>query len=262
MFIYFLLLSLNYESKSVGLVVYFFFQSFISLLLFMSIYFLISKLIFFLLVAKLGLYPFFYWIVVVSVKVGFLTNIFVLSFQKVSVFWLLWFIFDVSMVLLLIFVYLSIFFVALNLLIIRDLWLLLVYSSIRNTGMLILRVYGNYYLFVVFLYLRIVFLIIFFISKITSYIEIILVVFFFLVIPPFILFFIKLYVIMSLEFFMNVGFFLVIFDVLILLYYFSLIFIKFILIESNFLVWFMNILVLLILLVFRNCVTMIVFYKS
>jgi len=60
MFIYFLLLSLNYESKSVGLVVYFFFQSFISLLLFMSIYFLISKLIFFLLVAKLGLYPFFY----------------------------------------------------------------------------------------------------------------------------------------------------------------------------------------------------------
>ena len=88
-FVFFLLFCLNYDNKSVGLVIYFFFQSLISLFLFIRIFYFFDKIIFILLCAKLGLFPFFYWMVVVTVKVGLFTNIFVLSFQKISVFWII-----------------------------------------------------------------------------------------------------------------------------------------------------------------------------
>ena len=156
-FIYFLIISLCYENKSVGLVVYFFFQSVISLIIFVSIFLLFDKIVFLLLCAKLGLYPFFYWIVVVSVKVGLLTNIFVLSFQKFSIFWLLWLLMNVSFIFLIFIVYLRMFFVIISILILRDLWLLLVYSSVSNTGLLIITIYGNNFFIVVFLYLLVVF---------------------------------------------------------------------------------------------------------
>jgi len=68
----------------------------------------------------------------------------------------------------------------------------------------------------------VIFLIIYLVSLIDSYIELLILVFFFLVIPPFVLFFIKFYVILSLDFIMKLGFFLVIFDVFVLLYYFSI----------------------------------------
>jgi hypothetical protein len=259
-FIFFLLFSLNYDSKSVGLVLYFFFQRLMSLFLFIRIFYCFDKVIFLLLSAKLGLFPFFYWIVVVTVKVGLFTNIFILSFQKISVFWILWLTLNVSLNLILLLVYLSLFFVIFNLLIISDLWLILVYSSIVNTGLILLRVFGIYYLFVVFMYLIIIFLIIFLIKFLNSYIEIIIIVFFFLVIPPFILFFIKFYIVLSFDMYIKLIFLLIIFDVFVLLYYFSIIFIKFILIDLGILIYFINLIILIILIIFRNCVTMIVFY--
>jgi len=132
-----------------------------------------------------------------------------------------------SFIFLILLVYCSVFFVIFNLVLISDLWLLLVYSSIANTGMLIIRVYGSNYIFVVVLYLRVVFIIIYFLKSLDSYFEILLIVFMFIVVPPFVLFFIKFYVIIRVDFFIKIGFFLSVFDVLVLVYYFRLIFMKF-----------------------------------
>lgn len=85
-FLFFLLYVILKESKSFGLVIYFFFQSVSSLLLFISVVFFLDKLVLIFLLAKLGLFPFFYWVIVVSVKLGVLGNMFVLRFQKFSVF--------------------------------------------------------------------------------------------------------------------------------------------------------------------------------
>lgn len=243
-----------------GLVLYYFFQRVISLFLFLVLYSGFPKLVFLFLCAKLGLFPFFYWIIIVRVKVGFFTNIFVLSFQKLSVFWLIWLTLDVNLRLVLLIVYIRLFFVIINLLLVSDLWLIIIYSSIVNTGLIVLRIYGSYFLFILLLYLLIIFFIINFIIKIDSYLEIVFIVFIFLVIPPFILFFIKLYFIMRIEFFSKIIFYLIIFDAIILLYYFRLIFMKFLLMELNFIIIFINLLFLIILVFFRNCVTMIVFY--
>jgi len=77
---------INNENKSLGLIIYFFFQRIVSLILFIVIILSLDKIIFLLLSAKLGLFPFFYWIVIVRVKIGLLGNIFILRLQKVSVF--------------------------------------------------------------------------------------------------------------------------------------------------------------------------------
>lgn len=260
--LFFFLFVLNNENKNRGLIIYFFFQSFVSLLLFIVIFFLFDKLIFLFLIAKLGLFPFFYWVVVVRIKVGLISNMFILSLQKVSVFWILWLLLNSRLVFVYFLVYLTVFFVIVSLLIVTDLWLLLVYSSIGNTSMIVLRVYGFEFLFVVFLYLFIVLIIINLIKFIDSYIELLLLIFFFLVVPPFLLFFIKFYVILSLDFRLKIGFFLSIFDVLILLYYFSLIFIKFLLIDMSILIYIINFIIILTVLFFRNCVALIIFYKS
>jgi hypothetical protein len=155
---------------------------------------------------------------------------------------------------------LRIFFVVISLLMVTDLWLLLVYSSIANTGIILLRVYGSNFLFIVFLYLVIIFFIIISLKNLDSYIEIILVVFFFLVIPPFILFFIKFYVVLRLDFILKLRFFFVLFDVIVLLYYFRLVFIKFMLIEVGVLIYMIRIFLIFTILIFRNCDAMIVFY--
>jgi len=129
--------------------------------------------------AKLGLFPFFYWVVVVRVKVGLFTNMFVLRFQKIRVFWVLWLVFESGFSFLYLLVYLRIFFVMLNLLLLSDLWLIVIYSSIANTGIIVLNVFGFYYIFSIFLYLGIVLRIIFLIIKVDNYLEMLLVVFFF-----------------------------------------------------------------------------------
>ena len=259
-FVFFLLIIINIEVKRVGLIIYFFFQRVISLCLFIVFVFGFEKIIFLLLSAKLGLFPFFYWIIVVRVKIGIIGNLFVLSFQKIRVFWLLWLLIKSNIGFIYLFVYASIFFVIVNLLIITDLWLLLVYSSIANTSIIILRIYGSNYIYVIFLYLGVIFSIIYLIIKVDSYIELLLLVFFFIVIPPFLLFFIKFYIILSLDFILKLGFFLALFDVFVLLYYFRIIFMKFLLIDLRVLVYLINLLLLVIIIIFRNCVAMIVFY--
>jgi hypothetical protein len=198
--------------------------------------------------------------IVVRVKVGIVGNMFVLRLQKISVFWMFWLLFNYSILLLYIFVYIRIFFVIFNLLLVSDIWLLIVYSSIGNTGIILLRVFGSNYLFVVFLYLLIILLIIVLMKNINSLTELLLLVFFFLVIPPFMLFLIKFYVVYSLDIGLKLRFLVVFFDVFVLLYYFSLIFIKFILFDSGILIYIINLLLLLLLLFLRNCVTMIFFY--
>ena len=65
------------------------------------------------------------------------------------------------------------------------------YSSIANTGIILMRVIGSHYIFLMLLYLRVIFIIIYLVNKLDSYIELVVLVFFFLVIPPFLLFFIK-----------------------------------------------------------------------
>lgn len=259
MLLFFFLTVLNQEIKRVGLVIYFFFQRAISLLLFIVIFFRMEKFIFLFLAAKLGLFPFFYWVVVVRVKVGFIANLFVLRLQKMTIFWIIWLTLNCSLGLIYLLVYRRIFFVVINLLIVRDLWLLIVYSSIANTGIILIRVIGSHYIFLIILYLRVIFVIIYLVNKLDSYMELVVLVFFFLVIPPFLLFFIKFYIILRLDYVMKLGFFLVIFDVLVLLYYFRLVFIKFILIEIGILIYIMNLLILVLMVILRNCVTMIIF---
>ena len=200
--------------------------------------------------------------VVVRIKVSMLANLFVLRLQKISVFWLIWLLISSSLRFVYLFVYSGLFFVVIILIIIRDLWLLVVYSSISNTGIILLRVFGSNYMRIVFLYLAVIFIIIYLSKKIESHMELLLLVFFFLVIPPFILFFIKFYVVLSLDFIIKLAFFLIVFDVLILIYYFSLIFMKFLIIEVGILIYFINLFLIFIILVLRNCVAMIIFNKS
>jgi hypothetical protein len=198
--------------------------------------------------------------VVVRVKVGFLANIFVLSLQKIRLMWLFWLILEVNFRFLIFMVYLRVFFSVFSLLIISDLWLLVVYSSIANSGMLLLAVNGSIYLYSVLLYLVVVLGIIFFIKYFSSYDELFLIIFFFLVIPPFLLFFMKFYIMVSLDFYIKLRFLVVIFDVLVLLYYFSLIFTKFILMDLGILIYIINLIIIFFVLFFRSCVAMIVFY--
>lgn len=251
-----------YENKRVGLIIYFFFQRVISLLLFRVIFFNLSNLVFLFLIAKLGLFPFFYWVVVVATKVGVFANLFILRLQKIILFWILWLVLQSSLLMIYFFVYLRLFFVLFNLLLITDLWILIVYSSIANTGIILVRVVGSHYVFLILLYLAVIFFIILLIHKLRSYEETVFLVFFFLVVPPFVLFFIKFYIIVSLDFILKIGFFLAIFDVLVSLYYFRLIFIKFILIELSIMIYMLNLLVLFSIIFIRNCVTMNIFDKS
>ena len=220
-FLFFLLYIISVETKSVGLIIYYFFQRFISLLLFIRVFIIISKLIFILLSAKLGLFPFFYWVVVVSIKTGVLGNIFVLALQKLPVFWLFWLLNNNSIILLFLFCYLGILFVVINLRLVVDLWILLVYSSIANTGLLLLRRVGSYYIINIFLYLGMISLIIWLIMKSNNYFELLLVVLLFLVIPPFILFFIKFFIVIRIDSLLKLSFFIFVFDVFISFYYFT-----------------------------------------
>ena len=261
-FIFFLLSVLTKDSKSYGLVIYYFFQRIISLFLFICIFFILDSIIFYIICAKLGLFPFFYWIIVVRVKIGFYGNYFVLALQKLPVFWIFWLINNYSTFLLLWICYLRVFFVLINLLLISDLWLLLIYSSIANSRLLLISVLGSHYFISIFLYIIIVLFIIYYIQTSDSYYDIMLVVFMFLVIPPFILFYIKYLLVFSLDFSLKLIFFIFVFDVLILFYYFTLIFIKFMLIEINLLVYYINLIILFVLLFLRNYVTLVIFYKS
>jgi len=59
-FLYFFLVVIGKEIKNIGLIIYFFFQRFVSLLLWISFVFSLDKLVFLMLIAKLGLFPFFY----------------------------------------------------------------------------------------------------------------------------------------------------------------------------------------------------------
>ena len=261
-FIFFLLSVLTKDNKSYGLVIYYFFQRIISLFLFICIFFILDSIIFYIICAKLGLFPFFYWIIVVRVKIGFYGNYFVLALQKLPVFWIFWLINNYTIFLLLLISYLRIVFVLINLLLISDLWLLLIYSSIANSRLLLISVLGSHYFISIFLYIIIVSFIIYYIQTSDSYYDIMLVVFMFLVIPPFILFYIKYFIVLRVDFNLKLLFFIFFLDVFILFYYFTIIFIKFFIIESRNLIYFINFIIIFIILFFSNCVALIVFYKS
>jgi hypothetical protein len=190
--------------------------------------------------------------VVVRIKVGLIANVFILGLQKVSVFWMFWLVLDLNLRFLFFLLYLRIFFVIINLILVVDLWLLLVYSSIANTGIIVFASLGSNYICLVFLYLSVIIAMILILKNSTSYSELVFILFFFLVVPPFVLFWIKFYIILSLDSVMKLGFFFLIFDVLILLYYFSLIFVKFILLDLGFLIYMINFIVLAGLIFLSN----------
>ena len=261
-FVFFLLFIINVESKNIRLVIYFFFQSFCSLVLFICIFNSFDSVVLIILLAKLGLFPFFYWLVVVRIKVSILVNFFILGLQKLPTLWLLWLLIKSSYLIIYLIAYLNIFFVMINLIRVSDLWLLLVYSSISNTSLLIFSIEGSFYFVSIFIYLFTVISIILFLLKSSSYEEVIVVVFIFLTIPPFLLFFMKINLIFSLEFSVKLVMFIIVFDVLILLYYFSIIFAKFLLFDARFLIYLINLLILLSLILFRNYVALTIFHKS
>jgi hypothetical protein len=259
-FLFFLLYIITIETKRVGLIIYYFFQRFLSLILFIVVFLILTKLIFIILCAKLGLFPFFYWVVVVSIKVGILGNIFILSLQKLPVFWIFWLLSERSLIILFLFCYLGIILVVINLSLVVDIWLLLVYSSIANTGILLISRVGSYYIISILLYLIVISAIIFLMLKRNNYAEILIIVLLFLVIPPFVLFFIKFYIVISLDSLLKLSFFIFIFDVFVLFYYFRFIFIKFILFDRRVLIYFINYLILILILLLRNCVALNTFY--
>lgn len=260
MFLFFLLFIITLETKRVGLIIYYFFQSFLSLLLFMGFFLILNKFIFIILCAKLGLFPFFYWVVLVSSKIGLYGNIFILAFQKLPVFWLFWVVREVTLNLLFFFVYRGIILVTISLGLVRDLWLLLVYSSISNTGILLVSSLGCNYMVRVVLYLLVIVSILIFVIKRANYFEILLLVLLFLVVPPFVLFFIKFFIIIRLERIIKLGFYIFMFDVFILFYYFTFIFIKFILFDRRILIYYINYFIILLILFLRNYVALIIFY--
>lgn len=261
-FLFFLLFVLNYELKSVGLVIYYFFQSILSLFLFMAMVFIFHHLIFLILCAKLGVFPFFYWLIIVRLKVGYVGNLFVLIFQKIPVFWLFWLLYVSNIILLMIIVYLRIIFVIVNLMFVVDFWLVLLYSSIANTRLLLISIHGNYYFLSIFIYLFVVALVVWFFKELDSYTYRMFIVLLLIVLPPFVLFFIKFYIVVRLSFFSKLVVFMFLLDVFVLFYYFTLIFIKFLLLERSILIYYLNLLIIFRVLFFRNCVTLIVFYKS
>lgn len=259
-FLFFLLYIIRIETKRVGLIIYYFFQRFLSLAVFMRVFIILSKFIFLILLAKLGMFPFFYWVVVVSIKVGIWGNVFILALQKIPVFWLFWLVNNSSVFSLFLFCYLGLIVMVVNLSLVVDLWLLLVYSSIANTGLLLLRSLGSHYIVNTLLYLCVVTGIIYIIASRNNYFEMLLVVLLFIVIPPFILFFIKFFIVLRLDSLLKLSFLIFVFDVFVLFYYFTFLFIKFILFDSGILIYFLNYLVLLRILLFRNCVTLNIFY--
>lgn len=259
-FLFFLLYIIRIETKRVGLIIYYFFQRFLSLAVFMRVFIILSKFIFLILLAKLGMFPFFYWVVVVSIKVGIWGNVFILALQKIPVFWLFWLVNNSSVFSLFLFCYLGLIVTVVNLSLVVDLWLLLVYSSIANTGLLLLRSLGSHYIVNTLLYLCVVTGIIYIIASRNNYFEMLLVVLLFIVIPPFILFFIKFFIVLRLDSLLKLSFLIFVFDVFVLFYYFTFLFIKFILFDSGILIYFLNYLVLLRILLFRNCVTLNIFY--
>lgn len=261
-FVVFIILGLSFRFKNFGLIIYYFFQSVISLFLFIFMMLVWDIGIFYILIAKLGIFPFFYWIVVACLKTDINANLFILVFQKISVFWLFWLLNSFRLVFLYIFSYLSLFFVVFSLIYVTDIWLLIVYSSIANSSLLIVRFVGLGAWSSLFLYLFIVLSIIFYLKIRVSYYELILVLYFFIVVPPFVLFYFKLRVVLSLIRMRKLVFFLFFFDVFVLFYYFSLVFIKFMIIEFSVLVYFINLYLVILILFLRNCVALIIFNKS
>lgn len=259
-FIFFLLFSLLTFVKNYGLIIYYFLQGFLSMLLFISFHFFISNLLFFIFLMKLGLFPFFYWVIIVSLKVDILLNIFILGLQKISMFWLFWLTIPYDSIILLLIFYLGLFFVFFSLVSIADLWLLIVYSSVVRTSFLVVSMGAGYFWLAFFFYCFVLILILVLIKFSFSYLHIVIVVYFFLSIPPFILFFFKLYVVFGLLWYTKLVLFFFIFDVCILLYYFTLIFIKFILFEFSLSLILVNFLIGFICLFFRNCVALVIFY--
>lgn len=154
----------------------------------------------------------------------------------------------------------TVFFVVFSLLCVTDFWLLLVYSSISNRRLILLRVFGSNYIRMVFLYLGVVMCMIILYGKVRGYGEVYFVLFFFLVLPPFILFLWKIYLIIRLDFILRLGFWLVFFDVIILLYYFRILFLNFILFERGYIMYYMNLFVLRMLVLLRIYVALVFFY--
>ena len=260
--LFFFLIVLRIESKSVGLVIYYFFHSFLSLILFVRLLYGERRVVFLVLLGKLGIFPFFYWLVVVVLKVGLWGRIMVLVWQKISSFWMFWLVREVRVGMIVLVVYISLVFVFLSLLMVVDLWLLIIYSSIRNSSLILISLYGDNYMNVVIFYLGVLFLVLFFFKFVGLKEWCLILVLILIVIPPFGLFYMKFIIFLSLDFFLILVFLLGVLDFLVLLYYFSLLFFRFMVIEVGFWVYFINLLIIIVITMFRRYVTLIYINES
>ena len=254
--VFFFLFVLRFEVKRFGLIVYYFLQSIRSLILFLVMFYFSEWGGRIILLIKLGVFPFFYWLVVVRVRVGYWRNIFILIFQKIRVLWMFWLVNSLGIDVLVILVYINLFFVFVTLIGVRDLWLLLVYSSIGNTALVLVGVGRHIYIYIVRYYLVFLFGVVWCVKSFRGEKWRLRVIFFLIVRPPFFLFYFKLIIFLRIGYMLLVVILLRIFDVMVMIYYFRIIFFFLIIVEERLGVRVINLVIGMRVLMLRICGTL------
>jgi len=226
LFLFFMLLLVLLENNVEGLIVYFFFQRFLSFMVFFSLVYFWEWLLLWVLAAKLGLAPFHFWVVLVRVKMMFISNMFVLGLQKLGLLWLFWLIVDLRLVFIRFLVFLGVMVTFISVFNICDLWLLIVYSSVANTRLIVFSFLGDKFISVFLIYLFVFIMIVGLLIFLKSYDYISLVILILLTIPRFILFIYKIELFITVIFSLKLVWFIVVFDILMLVYYFNIIFVR------------------------------------
>lgn len=258
--VFFFIYIIGVGKSEYGLVVYYFFQRVLGLIVLILLLIFSVEMLIWVLLAKLGVFPFFYWVVVVSVKVSILRNIFILVLQKVRLVWIIWLVINWDVFKVIMLVYLGLVFGVIMLVGVRDLWLFLIYSSVVNSSLLVIVVYGNYMIRIMFLYFLMVVSVIVWLILSDNFLRMFSVVYYFIIVPPFVLFFFKIMLVLGMARMVKVVIFFMVLDVFVLFYYFGLMFINFMVVSGGGLFYFMNFFMVFVLLLFRNCVALIIFY--
>lgn len=238
-----------------GLLVYFFFQRIISLVLLVSMV-NFDCLSYSILFVKLGLFPFHFWVVIIGAKMSLLMLTLVLGLQKLSLFRLLsMYNLNIYFVFLLLIIVFRYSFVVNILLHVNDFWLSLVHTSVVN-GVLV--IVGDFnYLFSFFFFYVLIFVSRIFISLLDLGRNLSYLIILFIAVPGYLMFTFKVFIVLGLL--IKVIIFLFIFEVSLLFYYFS-VFLRFFLIAIETWVVLNLIFIFLVLICGGNYDTMIVLH--
>jgi len=226
LFLFFILLLVMFDDGVEGLIIYFFFQRFMSFIVFIRFVYIWGDILKWLLVAKLGVAPLHFWIVIISVKVALLSNVFIMGLQKMGVVWIIWLMVELDMWFVVLIVILGVLVSFIRVFNVRDLWLLMVYSSVANTGLIIFSMMSRKFYVVFFLYLVIFVLMMRLLIFVKSYEYGYVVMLLLMTTPRFLLFIYKFELFLRVLFSLKVLWFVVFLDILILVYYFNMIFMR------------------------------------